>query len=66
MTKVFAVMYDNGLEYEDHWQGIVKLCSTEEKALAYIEQEKQKWRDEKDSMWSYENPTWFIREEEVL
>lgn len=68
MTKVFAVVYDNGMQYEDRWVGIVKLCSTEEKALAYIEQEKQKWdsKSEEDNWWTYENPTWSIKEEEVI
>jgi hypothetical protein len=60
MTKVFAVRYDNGLDYSDHWEGIVKLCSTKEKAEAYIEAEKQK------DYFEYENPTWSITEEEVL
>jgi hypothetical protein len=67
MEKVFAVVYDNGLEYEDRWVGIVKLFSTEEKALSYIEQEKEKWNSRgEDDWWSYENPKWSIREEEVL
>lgn len=63
---VFAVYCDNGLDYEDHWCGMVKLCSTREKALAYIEEEKEKRLKNESEHWNYENPSWYITEEEVI
>lgn len=62
---VFAVYRDNGLDYEDHDCSMVRLCSTQEKALAYVEEEKQKWLAVEDE-WVYENPEWFIKEVEVI
>ena len=49
--KVYLVYKDNGDEYEDYDEDVVKVFNDEEKAQSYIKKEKAK-KINKKSQWS--------------
>ena len=48
--KVYLVYKDNGQEYEDYFDDVVKVFSDKEKAKSYIKKEKAK-KENKQSQW---------------
>ena len=61
--KVYLVFKDNGQDYEDYYDDVVKVFKEKEKAQYYIKKEKVK-KENKKSQWSDAIRFW-IKEMEI-